>query len=493
MRERFTVLMLALVVALATGLVAGCREQAQETPAADEQAVQPPTGEQEPAGETAGQAEDAHTETPAAPPTPPEQLQIEVDYDRAYSPQDLERLRGVLISGTAEAKAKAKDILVDLLLHSRVASVRGQAALILAIAPEGVEEALAQVARSDPEGAVRATAVESLASAPMSDKLMALLADLQNSDDAAVRAAALSAEMDTRLTNPQKYVTVDWLARMLGRRKDDATAQLQMKLVGKGAVVLPPVIDCLRTASSPIARSAAACTIGMICAGTSPRQQEFARMARDLSHEAIPAAEPANLTGLKPLEAALRDPVPEVRAIAAQCLGYLGQESSAPLLGRALHDANEEVRWWAALALQTVPNDVAFEDMAHAATKDPSARVREAAVRALGWVKGERVIRPLIRATADEASAVRQAAATELGRFDTQLSLDALTRLFHDENEDVRWSAVLAVGNLRKREAAPALIEAMRDPSPMVSTAAERALQRMGIGEQRFGTRGEME
>ena len=114
--------------------------------------------------------------------------------------------------------------------------------------------------------------------------------------------------------------------------------------------------------------------------------------------------------------------------------------------------------------------------------------------RCARWgVKGERVIRPLIRATADESSAVRQAAATELGRFDTQLSLDALTRLFHDENEDVRWSAVLAVGNLRKREAAPALIEAMRDPSPMVSTAAERALQRMGIGEQRFGTRGEME
>jgi len=491
MRERLTVVVLALMVALAASLVAGCRQQAQETPAADEQVMQPPADEhghgEEPAAQPA-----AAGEAPAAPPTSIAEIEIKVDYDRAYGTQDLDRLRSALMSGTGEAKAKAQSILIELLLHSRVAFVRAQAATLLGGAAAGAEEALARAARSDVEGEVRAAAVSSLAAAPMSDSLMALLADLAGSQDAAVRSAALSSEMEARLANPDRYLTSDWLQRMLARRKDDATAQLQMKLVGKGAPMLPALIDCLQAAPSPVARAAAACTIGMICAGTSPRQQEFARLAHDVSHEAVPQADPANLDGLKPLEGALRDPAPEVRAIAAQCLGYLGQEGSVPLLGRALHDASEEVRWWAALALQAVPNDAAFADIAQAATKDPSERVREAAVRALGWVEGDRVIMPLMRATADESSAVRQAAATELGRFNTELALQALTRLFRDPSEDVRWAAVLAVGNLRNRAAAPALTEALRDPSPMVSTAAERALQRMGIGEQRFGTREEV-
>jgi HEAT repeat protein len=45
----------------------------------------------------------------------------------------------------------------------------------------------------------------------------------------------------------------------------------------------------------------------------------------------------------------------------------------------------------------------------------------------------------------------------------------------------------VAAGELRDEETVPALIEAMRDPSPMVANAAERALQRMGRAEQRFG------
>lgn len=491
MKQRLTVLVLALVV-LAMWLVPGCRDQSAETPAVDEHAQQAPAEEHEHEAEQAAQpaAGDEGT-APAQPSHTVSSVEVTVDYDRAYSTQDLDRLRMTLAYGTPEAKAKAQSILKELLLHSRVSFVRQQAATLLGEAAAGAEEALAQAARWDAEGDVRAAAVESLAKAPMSESLMALLADLQDSEDAAVRSAALSAEMEARLTDPDRYLTTEWLNRMLARREDDATAQLQMKLVIKGAPVLPAVIESLRTAPSPVARAAAACTIGMICAGTNPQQQKFAQMARDLSHEAIPESQPANLTGLKPLEEALQDPAAEVRAIAAQCLGYLGQESSAPLLGKALHDENEEVRWWAALALETVPNKAAFEDLAHAATKDPSERVREAAVRALGWVEDERVVMPLVRATRDQSSTVRQAAATELGRFDTQLALDALIQMFDDENEDVRWSAVLAVGNLRKREAAPALMEAMRDPSPMVKTAAERALQRMGIGERRFGTREE--
>jgi HEAT repeat protein len=63
--------------------------------------------------------------------------------------------------------------------------------------------------------------------------------------------------------------------------------------------------------------------------------------------------------------------------------------------------------------------------------------------------------------------------------------------LFEDPSEDVRWAAVVAAGELRDDETVPALIEAMRDPSPMVANAAERALQRMGKAQRRFGLESE--
>jgi HEAT repeat protein len=278
----------------------------------------------------------------------------------------------------------------------------------------------------------------------------------------------------------------------LGRSRDDASAQLQIKLVQRGAPVLPQVTDVLENASGADARAAAACSIALICAGTSPRQEAFAEVSRAMMKEGLAKPEPANLDGLKPLESALEgDPSWKVRGIAAQGLGYLGQESSAPILGEALHDRHEEVRWWAALALETVPAEAAVEDLAWAATRDESKRVRAAAVRALGWVESEKATLPLIRATADSSSAVRQAAAGELARVESPASLQALVRLFNDPSEDVRWAAVVAAGDLRDEETVPALIEAMGDPSPMVANAAERALQRMGKAERRFGLESE--
>jgi HEAT repeat protein len=298
--------------------------------------------------------------------------------------------------------------------------------------------------------------------------------------------------MDVRLSSLENMTDTAWIARLLGRQKDDAAAQMQMKLVQKGNPVLPAVINVLQTASDADVRAGAATVIMCICAGTNPRQQEFAEVSQAIMKEGLQKPQPANLDGLKPLQNALaNDGSWKVRAVAAQGLGYLGQESSAPLLGEALHDEHEEVRWWAAQALETVPSLEALDDLAEAANRDPSERVRAAAVRALGWVDSDEAVMPLIRATADRSSSVRQAAAEELARFQSPTSLQALVVLFEDPSEDVRWAAVVAAGELRDDETVPALIEAMRDPSPMVANAAERALQRMGKAQRRFGLESE--
>ncbi len=503
MRWRPILLLMALLAWTGILALGGCREQKQPTEIVTERPPEEGRADHEHEGEADHEHEgevppdaaaEMTPETAAVPGDALQGLQMEIDYDRSYATMELDRLRGVLMVGTDEQKRQAQAILKDLLLNSRVAQVRQQAAAVLGTMPAGAEDALAQAAETDPESGVREMAISSLARAPVSEKLIALLARLQDSGDAAVRSAALGAEMTVRLAkeNRETMLTAEWVARVLARRRDDATAQLQMQLVPIGQKVLPVVIEVLETAEDPVARAAAACTVGLICAGTSEQQQEFARLALDIKKQSIPESHPAILEGVAPLEHALQnDPDYLVRASAAQGLGYLGQASSAPILGEALHDPEEEVRWWAALALAGVPGLAALDDLSYAATKDESDRVREAAVRALGWIHDEGALLPLVRATADRSSAVRQAAATELGHFIQPAASEALIQLFKDPNEDVRWAAVLSVGNMRNREAAPALTEAMRDPSPMVANAAERALQRMGIGERRFGTQEE--
>lgn len=485
--------LMALVLTGATWIIPGCTPQEEAAPPVDEAAPLPEDEAPPPAaGEDAEGGEAAEPEGEEDAQLPDDQaeaaLDIEVDPDRSYPDSAFQPLRTVMRVGSEEQKQRARKVLEELLLNSNVPNTRSTAASVLILNPAGSEDALTQAALNDPEQTVRRVAIDALGQAPYSPELLAALRKAQEAEDPEVRAAALTAEMDVRLSAMTDMNDTAWLARLLGRDRDDASAQMQMKLVQKGDSVLPAAINVLETAADENARSAAATVIMCICAGTNPKQQEFAKFSQAIMREGLAKPEPANLDGLKPLENALaNDPSWKVRAVAAQGLGYLGQESSAPLLGEALRDDREEVRWWAALALETVPSVEALDGLAYAANRDPSKRVRAAAVRALGWVGSDDAVMPLIRATADVASSVRQAAAEELARYKSPASMQALLALFDDQDEDVRWAAVVAAGDLRDEETVPALIEAMRDPSPMVANAAERALQRMGRAERRFG------
>lgn len=483
-------LMVALILTLALTLY-GCREAAQDSAVQNDADAHEHAEAEAQESATEGQV----TEESVEPLTAEEAeaaLNITIDPDRAYPQTSFDHLRNVLWTGSEQYKAQAVDVLVALLQQSRNVDTRRMAADTLSAAADRAVGPLTTAALNDSDKWVRKAAIDSLAKASPSDEVLAALQQAEAAPDPDVRYSALLAEMDQRMNMSLAPETWEWIARLLARQRDDASAQLQIKLVSRAEPVLPVVMRVLEQAPDENARAAAACVIMCICAGTSPKQQEFAELSQAIMKEGIPEPKPANLDGVAPLETALAgDPSWRVRAIAAQGLGYLGQDSSARLLGEALSDPNEEVRWWAALALETVPSEGSVAALASAANRDASTRVRAAAVRSLGWTGSERAVLPLIRATADRSSAVRQAAAEELGRFEDPASLEALLQLFNDTSEDVRWAAVVAAGNLRDEESVPALVEAMRDRSPMVANAAERALQRMGRAEQRFGTRGE--
>jgi HEAT repeat protein len=117
-----------------------------------------------------------------------------------------------------------------------------------------------------------------------------------------------------------------------------------------------------------------------------------------------------------PLAAALRDPDPTARALAAGKLAELGDPAIVPALVAALDDQDDHVREEVARALGRLGDPAALDPLLGALRKDRGAHVREeaaTAVGALGAADG-RVARALMTALADRHVAVRRAAAEAL-------------------------------------------------------------------------------
>jgi len=477
MRVKLTTLLIVIMTAATIWYLPGCKQEQPADTTAQEEAVEAAEGDQDaeaPAGESLAERDEAA--------------------GKRLGAGDVENLQGILVAGKGELRDEAVRILRESLMTAEDPDARSAACRALQASPDDAIRELVHVANHDSEPEVRVAAADCLQYASPSEWLYGELEKLRQADDATIRAKAARALMSLHIKEKDRDKSLRWLVGQLGKRADDVSAQAAIELKIRGRQTLPYLIEALETSKDATQREVAASLIGLICAGTSPRQEEFAKLVKTQYKSELEQPGPVNLDGLRPLERAVaEDPEPEVRAVAAQGLGYLGQESSAAVLGKALHDEAEVVRWWAALALVGVPAQTAAADLARAATNDRSERVRRAAVSALGWLEPtDEVVYALARATYDTSPDVRRAAATELGRIADPKSAPALVRLFGDHDEEVRWAAVVAVGELKDPDTIGSLSEAMRDPSPMVANAAERALQKLGIAQRRYGTRGEL-
>jgi HEAT repeat protein len=151
-----------------------------------------------------------------------------------------------------------------------------------------------------------------------------------------------------------------------------------------------------------------------------------------------------------------------------------------------LAGAAEEVR----LATATVLGRVGGEQ--HTATvtillKDPSARVRRAAVDTLARLDPGTAAEPLRLALADEVAEVRIAAASALGAAVSDGVIGDLERLADDPDARVRAAAVRAVGRRLLGCQDPTLrgrvllrLEAALDDTGLVALAAVEALREVG-------------
>ena len=384
-------------------------------------------------------------------------------------------------AGKADRK-RLEDVTVERLKNANEPAVRKSAIALLAGFDNSHMDLRMKVARSDPDPSVRLAAVGGLRQDGMAAR--AVLKELTNDTDGTVRQAAQ--DQLTNLMSAGGDEGLKALVQDLGVYKNDASALASISLVVKGEQSLPYLIDAALNDPNDHRRAAATTCIAMICAGNNPSLDKFAQRAQATRHiERTPV--PAKLKGLDPMLKVLAgDSYAPAREAAAQGLGYLGSEKAAPVLAEALSDPDTHVRRRAAAALETIPAGAVAKQLADAAKNDKEAIVRSYAVRALGTIGATPlVISALARATEDTDAKVRQNAADELGGLQADETLEPLVKLFNDPDEDVRWAAVRAVGDLQDKRATPYLVEALRDEVPQVSNAAERGLQKLGIGKRK--------
>ncbi|MEV7075450.1 fumarate reductase/succinate dehydrogenase flavoprotein subunit [Streptomyces sp. NPDC093990] len=251
-----------------------------------------------------------------------------------------------------------------------------------------------------------------------------------------------------------------------------------------------PGLDALRpylTDAAPgVRREAVAVLTETLPQGTGPA---LAEALRDPAPEvrAAAAASLRELVETLPAEPALRDGLaaalseadPVVRAAALDVLRAL-RLGDTDLFAGALTDADIAVRVEAVRALVSVD---AAEELARAATTDPSREVRVTIAKALATVSAERppdaVLDALARLTEDPDALVRGAAYGALGTTGCPAPLAArAVAALSAAAWQVRSGAAKALSAADPDLAVPALAKALADPNADVRKAAVLALTR---------------
>lgn len=162
------------------------------------------------------------------------------------------------------------------------------------------------------------------------------------------------------------------------------------------------------------------------------------------------------------LAEALRNSDPMVRWAVVEALGWIKDQTSAPILIEALHDQNWSVRLAAVRGLLEV-GDVRSSPALAECLSDPQASVREAAAEALGLISDGRALPGLLSALRDPEGFVRRAAAEALGCIGSDKATIELIERLRDPDYHVRWAAAVALGRIGDPAAVEELIGLLND------------------------------
>lgn len=170
---------------------------------------------------------------------------------------------------------------------------------------------------------------------------------------------------------------------------------------------------------------------------------------------------------------AAQSPNPVVRRSALRILAYFGESASLQPMLDGLNDPDPRVRDVALQGLPFLEDHRALEALFDA-TKNTVAKTRALAMRSLGQVpKGnERIYSVLLKGLSDSDSWVRYYACQALGRLGYAAGASEIARLLEDQAGQVRVSAVEALSHLDSPAAHAALRRAATSEDVDVKRAA---------------------
>ncbi|MFP4057157.1 MAG: HEAT repeat domain-containing protein [Candidatus Brocadiia bacterium] len=198
----------------------------------------------------------------------------------------------------------------------------------------------------------------------------------------------------------------------------------------------------------------------------------------------------------------------EGKRMAAWILGQIHHPDAAGPLAKALNDADEEVRWKAAVGLTRIGRPAtpflvatllsgnleakrcaawALGEIADPQAAGGLAATLEEDDEALRWKAaislsriGEPALPALAEVFASDKVATRRCAVWAVGQIGGQAALPALKRALADPDNHVRAKAVVALGNIPGKAATELLLGMVDDPDPVVRKDAIVALGRRG-------------
>jgi HEAT repeat protein len=172
------------------------------------------------------------------------------------------------------------------------------------------------------------------------------------------------------------------------------------------------------------------------------------------------------------------------RVLVAGILGRRGDAAAVKGLAIASRDKAEPVRLAATQALGEIGDPAAVIPLI-ARLKDESKRVRDSAERSLVWLRGEPATRAEIRAMVGAPASVRTALIRALGNRVATAAMPALLNALHDKSKPVRLAALEGIAvcaRLTDTAMRSRLMEILRTGDKEERQAAEHALSRVPVG-----------
>lgn len=185
----------------------------------------------------------------------------------------------------------------------------------------------------------------------------------------------------------------------------------------------------------------------------------------------------------------LHDEAPEVRRVAVESLGKIGDPRGVDSILSLKQDPAAIVREASVLAMGRL-KPTATEGVVALLTQaleDPVESVRQAAVVAIGEIEpGTRLLQPVVGLLKSSDATIRKSAVQALLQVDASQSIPALVAAGRDSDAEVRQGIVAAVGEWGGAAVSPWLRERLaEDPAPEVRAEAAYRLGLLSDSDSR--------